>query len=641
MILGGIKIYHIKTLEFDTILNRLAEFALSAGAKKACLSLLPAENITQTRRRINETTQARQIIELLGNPPTAITEDLHKIIILLTADALLSPEQIYQVGIFAGSCRRMKDYLKRAETTDTEVSFYGNSLIPLTDLEDEINRCIRNMQVDDRASTALYDIRRSIERKSDQIKNKVEDVLQKNKQYCAESFFALRAGRYTIPVKKEHRHKIPGVLVEISNTGSTCFIEPEAVRKLQDELGNLLVEEDNEVRIVLYTLTALIHDELKTINHNMEAMETLDFLFAKAKLSREMKALPIRITEERQIRLLNARHPLINAEKAVPMNFSLGGGTDGIVITGPNTGGKTVTLKTVGLLSLMALCGLHIPADDTSSICMFDEILCDIGDGQSISENLSTFSSHMTNIIGILEKTDVNSLILFDELGSGTDPAEGMGIAMAILEELLTRKCLFTATTHYPEIKDFAANTPRLINARMAFDKESLLPLYKLEIGEAGESCALHIAKRLGFPNHLLLRAEEFTYSGTVNQNVENPANGSILAVTPLEIPEESPAEPSVPRSQRFNIGDSVMVYPKKELGIVYARATEKGEVGVQIKGIKRLVNHKRLKLKVAAEELYPDDYDFSIIFDTAENRKARHLMDRKHVAGNTVKISD
>lgn len=630
---------HYKTLEFDVILENLAEYALSSVAKEKCLSLAPAENLTEATRRVNETTQAKKIIEQTGTPPLSIMTELEKIIGLVTADALLMPEQINHVGAFIMSCRRMKDYLKRAESTETDVAFYGNSFIELSSLEEEISHCLHNGQINDRATPRLHDLRRSIERKTEQIKNKLDSVLQKNKQYCAESFSAVRGGRYTLPIKKEYRNKIEGALVELSNTGSTCFIEPAAVRKLQDELDTLKMEEDNEIRVILYTLTASIHDELPFIKLNMEAMETLDFLFAKAKFSIYLKSSPIRFTETRQIRLLSARHPLLSREKAAPLNFALDEG--GIVITGPNTGGKTVALKTVGLLSLMAQSGLHVPADECSSVCIFDAVLCDIGDGQSISANLSTFSSHMTNIIDILKKTRHTSLVLLDELGSGTDPAEGMGIAMSIIEELLTKGCLFIATTHYPEIKDFAASTPNLINARMAFDKESLMPLYKLEIGEVGESCALFIAERLGLPAHLLNRAREITYSGSTSAKNISREENEIQAVTPLVIADEQPEPVTLPRSQRFSIGDSVLVYPNKEIGIVYSRANDKGEVGVQVKGKKRLIMHKRLKLKIAASELYPPDYDFSIIFDSVENRKARHLMDRKHVKGNTVILSE
>jgi len=644
---------HFKILEFDTILNELSNHAVSQAAKERCVAIAPAATIADATRLANQTSQAREIIEQTGTPPVAIMTDLEKIITLINADAMLIPDQIWHVQTFLMSCTRMKTYLKRAESTGAEIAFYGNSMIDMTFLEGEISRCIHNGQVDDRATPQLHDLRRAIERKGEQIKSKIESLLKTNKQYCVDGFVAVRNGRYTMPVKKQYKNSIPGILVEVSNTGGTCFIEPTAVSKLQDELGMLKIEEDNEVRTILYTLTAQIYDNLPPIKTNMEAMETLDFIFAKAKLSIHMKASQIRITEDREIRLLSARHPLLGS--AVPLDFALGGSTRGIIITGPNTGGKTVAIKTVGLFSLMAASGLHVPADPRSSVCIFDAVYCDIGDGQSISQNLSTFSSHMTNIIGVLEQATAQSLILFDELGSGTDPAEGMGIATAILEELLTLDCLFTVTTHYPEIKDFAARTQGVINARMAFDRESLMPLYRLEIGEAGESCALHIAERLGMPQHILNRAREITYVGQTchcedtpgllrsarNDEAASSNEATITPVVPLPDIAEPETPPTPPRSQRFSIGDSVIVYPKKDLGIVYQRADSKGEVGVQVKGEKFLINHKRLKLKVAAAELYPDDYDFSIIFDTVENRKARHLMDRKHVAGNKVVIQD
>ena len=627
------------TLEFNTILNQLADCAVSAAVKERCKAILPAENIAEATRLANQTTEAKKIMEQAGTPPIASMTDLEKIIGLINADAMLTPDNIDKVVSFLASCNRMRAYLKRAESTETDIAFYGNSMIDQTDLEEEVNRCLHNGQIDDRASPRLYDLRRGIERKGEQIKSRIESLLQKNRQYCVDGFVAVRNGRYTMPVKKEHKNKIQGILVELSNTGGTCFIEPTAISKLQDELSTLKIEEDNEVRTILYTLTALIYEDLTSIKMNMEAMETLDFVFAKAKLSVSMQATQIRLIEDREVRLLSARHPLLRNERdvtPVPLDFALGDGIKGIIVTGPNTGGKTVAIKTVGLLSLMAQSGLHVPADERSSMCIFDEVYCDIGDRQSISQNLSTFSSHMTNIIAILEKITSNSLVLFDELGSGTDPAEGMGIATAILEELLAKDCLFTVTTHYPEIKDFAANTKGLINARMAFDRESLMPLYKLEIGEAGESCALHIAERLGMPTHLLIRAKEISYSGiTPNIQKEN----KIIEVTPLDVTDESIKDEPVPRSERFNIGDSVMVYPQKDIAIVYERVNNKGEIGVQIKGKKQLINHKRLKLKVAAAELYPDDYDFSIVFDSVENRKARHLMGRKHVEGVYVKI--
>ena len=341
----------------------------------------------------------------------------------------------------------------------------------------------------------------------------------------------------------------------------------------------------------------------------------------------------------------SARHPLLNQDSAVPLDFEAGGKTSGVVITGPNTGGKTVALKTVGLLSLMAQSGLHVPADKVSSFSMHNLILCDIGDGQSIAENLSTFSSHMKNIIEILQQANKESLILLDELGSGTDPAEGMGLAMAVLDELCAKGCLFAVTTHYPEIKEYAANKPGLVNARMAFDKESLMPLYRLEIGEAGESCALYIAERLGMPWKMLKRAHEAAYGNSGEERWLEAAQSIPAAAKTVTAPrivkQKDPKPETQSRSGQFNIGDSVIVYPQKEIGIVYARSDEKGEIGVQVKGQKKRVNHRRIKLQVAASELYPEDYDFSIIFDSVENRKARRILERRHEEGNVVIIRE
>lgn len=295
----------------------------------------------------------------------------------------------------------------------------------------------------------------------------------------------------------------------------------------------------------------------------------------------------------------------------------------------------------------MAQSGLHVPCD-SAKLTMNNSVLCDIGDGQSITENLSTFSSHITNIINILEQADEESLVLLDELGSGTDPAEGMGIAISILEELMQKRCLFVATTHYPEVKEYADKTEGMRNARMAFDRESLKPLYRLEIGEAGESCALYIAKRLGLPKHMLERAYQEAYCRNDQTYKQNAPDISFLDTREQNQPQKSittlkpklekaksektiQVNPTSVRSQKFNIGDCVVVYPQKKIGIVYRKANEKGEVGVQIQKKKTLINHKRLQLKVPASEMYPEDYDFSIIFDTVANRKARRKMEKGH----------
>lgn len=634
-----------KTLEFDKILEMLSDNALSQHAKNKIMKLEPYLSEAEVIRHMDETTEARQIIEQLGTPPLSPMTEMDEILSMLKIDALLMPEQLGAVAQFITATRRMKAYLNKAQTQQEKVSCYGYSISDINDVEDEINNAIRGSQVDDRASTALYSIRRKIISVDNQVKDKINALLRNNKQWFSESFISIKNGRFTLPVKREYKNQVSGTVIDVSQSGNTYFIEPSISTRLHDELSLLRIDEENEIRRILYTLSGLVLSKLDLIEQNIEAMEALDFIFAKAKLSLSMKAKQVKVSADRIIKISSGRHPLLKADKVVPLDFSIGEQYRGVVITGPNTGGKTVTLKTVGLLSLMAQSGLHVPVE-SGQFSMNNYVLSDIGDGQSITENLSTFSSHIANIIEILKHTGRESLVLLDELGSGTDPAEGMGLASAILGELAERNCLFVATTHYPEIKEFAKTTEGMINARMTFDLKSLLPLYQLEIGEAGESCALYIASRLGLPAKLIEKAKAATY-GRKSEQVASPSdfntgtsdrnntaeNATTSGVTEKRIIRQEPVKPASEStaSIKFNIGDSVMIYPQKEIGIVYQKANEKGEVGIQIKKEKKLINHKRLKLHVAATELYPPDYDFSVIFDSVSTRKARKKMTKHH----------
>lgn len=664
----------MKTLEFDKVLEMLQEHAVSENVRRKIANLVPSLSEQEVKQDLLETTEGRQIIEHSGTPPLSPMTELNKILSLVEKGSLLMPDQLEGIAQFLTGCRRLKAYLKKAEITSASVALYGNALHDLSALEDEIKRMIRGGQVDDRATPALADIRRKILNGGMQIKAKLDAMLRSNSQWFTESFVSIRNGRYTLPVKKEYKSRVNGAVIDMSQSGGTYFIEPAQAAKLAEEISMLQVEEENEVWRILYTLTAQAAENLSLIRLNTEAMETLDFIFAKAKLSLAMKATVPEITTERRIRIKTGRHPLLKTDRIVPLDFHIGDGITGMVITGPNTGGKTVALKTIGLMSLMAQSGLHVPAEE-ALLTLNNYVLCDISDGQSISENLSTFSAHMTNIIEILKLADDQSLVLLDELGSGTDPAEGMGLGVAVLEELLRKNCLFVATSHYPELKAFAQETTGLVNARMAFDKQTLLPLYRLEIGEAGESCALYIASRLGLPKRLVQRAHhaaygegrdkkytirpeerDFTNRAFLDNEDFTPDDGSrsedrraasavsgdrtddrdaesfIERSTAGNRVKRAPQErKETPESMRFNVGDSVMVYPQKQIGIVYRKANEKGEVGVQIRKMKILVNHKRLKLQVPASELYPDDYDFSIIFDSVAARKARKILEKRH----------
>lgn len=609
-------------LEFNVILNRLADFALSKRVKDKLLGLTPYLSEKECRLNMQQTTEAVQILEAQGTPPIATMTELDKILDLTEKGAMLTVEELVVVSTFIASCNRVVSYLKKSQSQQLNLSLYSDAFGELNELYEEINVCIRNNQVDSNASPKLRDVRRKIENCKEMIKNKLESILKSKKGIFAESYVVMRNGVQVLPVKQQYKNQIKGTVVETSNTGGTCFIEPDSVKKLQQQLYLLEIDEDNEVRTVLYTLTALVETYIGVLRSNMEYMETLDYVFAKAKLSVSMNGIEVPVVADRHIVIKQGRHPLIDSSKCVPLDFEIGEDVNGIIITGPNTGGKTVAIKTVGLLSLMAQSGLHIPVSYGTKMCMNVNVLCDIGDGQSISQSLSTFSSHIANVIEIIKNVTSESLVLLDELGSGTDPKEGMGIAVCILEELRMSKCLFVATTHYPEVKDYARDTDNVVNARMEFDKDSLKPMYKMVIGEAGESCAFYIAERLGLPVRMLDRAKRAVYGevvGVGNLEIDKEFKnnvGKIQKDVPIVVKDE--------KTHDYRVGDSVKVLTTNDMGIVYNVDDKRGNVIVQVKGERISVNHKRLELVVSRDELYPPDYDFSIIFDTVENRKAR-----------------
>lgn len=636
-----------KELEYNRILEMLSEYAYSDRVRKRLLNLRPIMNESQLNAALEETTQAKRILNISGNPPLAIMTGVEKVIWQIEKDSRLNPGQLTAVSTFIGTCSRMKRYLKRMEEDCIGIASIGQSIYGLSTLRDEIDLCIRGDEIDDRASAALASVRRSIAKAHDQVKAKLETLLKRNSSYFSESFIVTRHGRLTLAVKSKFKNQVNGSVVDVSKSGGTVFMEPDAVTRLQGEIASMKVTEELEVNKVLYALTALVEDSLQEIKINMEAMETLDFVFAKARLSINLGCVQPKIITDRVIKIDKGRHPLLDRDSVIPLDFEIGEAEcRGVVITGPNTGGKTVVLKTVGLFVLMGQSGLHVPAENMV-MGMHDQVLCDIGDGQSITENLSTFSSHITRIIDILGKAGRDSLVLLDELGSGTDPAEGMGLATVILQELLKKNCLLVATTHYPEIKDYARETKGLINARMTFDRENLMPLYKLEIGEAGESCALYIAGRLGMPVDMIRAAHKAAYSGRLQSKPHDYdfsrikgkklKKSKVYGLKRLQDEDESISKVQA----KFTLGDSVIVHPSGDMGLVFRPADDNGMVGVQIKKKKYLVNHKRVELHIPASELYPDDYDFSIIFDTVANRKARHKMNKRHDPSLTVELDD
>lgn len=620
-----------KQIEFDKIKERWAELAVTKQAKEIIKNQSFYLSESELRKNLKDTTDGRDLIEKFGTPPITETSKIKEVIMAAKKGECLTPHQLERLEKVLAAINRLKDYLKRGKAYGNRIAYYEENLYPENDLREEISRQIRNGAVDDYASKGLLQVRRQIAKTEEQIKEKAAQIMRCNKEHMADSCYVIRNGRVCVPVKKEYKSRIQGTVANKSATGNTFFIEPAGISKYYEELQLLRITEENEVCQVLYTLTSMAALKADIINGNIEVIGKLDYIFSKGRLSIDLDATEPEINTERKIVLEDARHPLMDKNINVPLQFETGEGIYGIVITGPNTGGKTVAIKTIMLNCLMAQCGLHVTCKK-AYICMNNLYLCDIGDGQDISENLSTFSAHIKNVLEILELADNESFVIMDELGSGTEPAEGMGIAIAVLEELRKTGCLFLVTTHYPEIKEYADKTPGIINARMAFNKETLCPVYKMVIGEAGESCAFYIAERLGMPTGILKTAASYAYGqNTVKNYVTGKKESNIKHQGGSRIKKATAKKCQENLRDKYKRGDSVIVFPDKKTGIVCEPVNEKGVLRVQLKGKKIWINHKRVKLQSKAEELYPEDYDFSIIFDTVENRKARHEMERKY----------
>ena len=630
-----------KVLEFDKIKKKWGELALTEWAKEKIMNTVPCMSENELMAKQRETSEARALLEKNGNPPLVSLTGIRKYIQMAVKGDCLSISQLEDVEKALVAVMRLKNYLRRSKQWEVSLAYYEENLDCLNNLKEIISLQIRNGRIDDYASKDLKSFRDEIERNERNRREKADAVMRANKESLSDNFSTLRNGHICIPVKKEYKNRIKGNVIDKSSTGGTLFIEPSSVGKYYETLQLLRVYEENEEYRILYSLSAMVADYEEILEQNICMIEKLDFIFSKGKLSLEYNGAEPKINTERYIRLEDGRHPLMAPSECVPLQFEIGKNFDGVVITGPNTGGKTVAIKTVALNCMMAQCGLHVSCK-RAEICMNSNFLCDIGDGQNMSENLSTFSAHIVNLLEILKKANEESLIIMDELGSGTDPTEGMGIATAALEELQRSGALFLVTTHYPEVKQYADKKPRIENAKMTFDKESLKPLYQLVIGEAGESCAFYIAGKMGMPEGMLKTAMKAAYGREeIPGNLKQVVCQSHLEKKKMSGIQKIRRNKVAQRGQGFRLGDSVLVYPDKKIGIVCKTANEKGVLRVQMANKKIWINHKRIKLHVAAQELYPDDYDFSIIFESVENRKLRHQIDRGKMIEEQIIIDD
>lgn len=515
----------LRTLEYNKIVERLAEYAFGADTKERCLSLLPSTSLSEITNAQQQTKDAMNRSLKKGRLDCSGIKPLSSAIRRVEIGGTMNIEELLGLCKLLETARRVKAYgrKEREDIPSDSLSELFDGLEPLSPLCDEIRRCIISVdEISDDASSNLKSIRRSIRSTGDRIHAQLNQMLNnQNVRNCLQDFvITMRNGRYCLPVKAEAKSQITGMVHDQSSSGSTLFIEPMAVVNLNNELKELSIKEQDEIAVILATLSAKAGEYIPAIETDYQILTELDFIFAKAAYALEYNGITPHFNTERKIRILKGRHPLLDAKKVVPIDISLGSDFDQLVITGPNTGGKTVSLKTVGLLTLMGQAGLPIPAGDRSELAVFDDIFADIGDEQSIEQNLSTFSSHMTNIIHILKEANEHSLVLFDELCAGTDPTEGAALAVSILSYFHSRGIRTMATTHYSEIKIYALTTGGIENACCEFDVETLSPTYRLLIGIPGKSNAFAISKKLGLSDTLIEDAR--TRISSNEQNFED-----------------------------------------------------------------------------------------------------------------------
>lgn len=503
----------LKTLEYYKIIDMLEAFATSSIGKNKCRQLRPLDNLTEIETMQQETADALSRIYQKGSLSFSGVKDVRGSLKRLEVGSTLGIGELLAIRSLLENASRAKAYSRR-ETENEHTDSLDNMfelIEPLSPLATEIGRCILSEdEISDDASTGLRQVRRSMKLTNDKIHTQLSSFVSGNSRtYLQDAVVTMRNGRYCIPVKAEYKSQVPGMIHDQSSTGSTIFVEPMTIVRLNNEMRELEIQEQKEIEIILSNLSQLAAENLDAIFDDVKLLSELDFIFARAQLAKSQNATEPCFNRDRIIDIKKARHPLIDKHKVVPIDIRIGETFDLLIVTGPNTGGKTVSLKTVGLLTLMGQSGLHIPAFDNSRLSVFREVYADIGDEQSIEQSLSTFSSHMTNVVRFMETADSDSLVLFDELGAGTDPTEGAALAIAILSTLHDRGIRAMATTHYSELKVYALSTPGVENASCEFDVETLRPTYRLLIGVPGKSNAFAISQKLGLPLSIIERAKE------------------------------------------------------------------------------------------------------------------------------------
>lgn len=682
--------FTLHTLEYESMKQDLMTFAVTYAGRDRIAKLAPMDDRRRIDREMQETAEALELVKRGSSVPLPSLEGIEVVASLLGTGYLFSEQDLTAVQVFLQSCGHLRKYIESKGDAAWQIGIHADSLRDLASLRQEINRCIRHGEVTNEASRELEKVRRRMEMAKEKISKKIQGFMSRHASILQENIISQRGGRYVVPIKREFYRQVKGRMLDQSTSGQTVFIEPDEIAVLQGELEILLGEEAREEAKVLGMLSDLVEQEADHIKHNIEVTSLYDFIFAKARYAASMDAVPVILNDSGETVLLGARHPKL-LHVMVPLDISIGKSYKALIITGPNTGGKTVVLKTLGLLALMVQSGLLIPVLPGSRFSVYREVMAVIGDGQNLEQSLSTFSAQIHSLAAMLKMSGPGSLLLIDELAAGTDPGEGIALSVAILEEFRRKDSTVLVTTHFNELKTFASRASGFENARMEFDAETLRPLYRLTIGLAGRSYAIDIACKLGIPEKIITRSRELVVTpvhssagrDTTPEDLETDRNaeaaideesvqhnrvegmheqgrgrdqgreqdqnrggepgqdgGRQRKQDQAEDQADEELEPSAQDKMArpiFEVGDAVQIPSLGKVGIVTETEDHLGMVGVMVRQQRMKMNWKRLKPYLKKESLYPEDYDMDIIFDTKENRKKRHLMGKRHIEGMEI----
>lgn len=609
-------------LQLNEVKELIKVHCVSSLGKSLIDKLEPSGNYSVVKKKLEENKEARKVLENSNHVPLEGLFNIYPVIDKVEKGMILDVAELISCEDFLRGCRKIKSFMLDKEFYSPTLSSYALNITKCENIEEEIKFSIKNNKISSEASKELKKIRRSIDICEGRIKERLNKFLisSTNKKYIQEFIISKRDERFVVPIKSSFKNEVDGAILDTSSKGSTVFIEPASISKYSLELITLKSEESIEEYKILSYLTELIYDKIREIKLNMEIVFQYDMVFAKAKFSQNNKCITPKINNHGYTKIVKGKHPLLKGN-VVPLDFEIGDKYRSLIITGPNAGGKTITLKTVGILTLMTQCGFDIPAMENTEISIFEKVFVDIGDNQSIENALSTFSSHIKNIADIMREANKNTLVLFDEIGSGTDPNEGASLAIALLEEFYQMGCIMIASTHYEEIKHFANKHPHFENAGMMFDKETLEPLYKLVIGKSEDSNALFISKKMGIKDKVLQKAK--TYMDNKDYDFTLVKENKILNKV---VEKENLTFIDFPN---FEIGDKVELLDFKDFGIVYKPIDKFNNVEVLYKDEFININIKRLKLRFKAKDLYPEGYDLNSLFISFEKRKLDKDIER------------